>query len=58
MVLSAIKATVATLILVVKLCIDKVAISTHAFTISIALSIQPFVRSVLGHGRGKHYGYQ
>jgi hypothetical protein len=69
MVLSAINATVVTLTLAVKLCIGTVAVSTHAFTISIAiptylffnpisLSIHPFGRIVLGHDRGKHYCYQ
>jgi hypothetical protein len=69
MVRSAINPTVATLTLAVKLCIVTVAISTHAFTISnaiptylfcnpVSLSIHPFGRIVLGHGRGKHYCYQ
>ena len=69
MVRSAINATVATLTLAVKICIGTIAISTRAFTVSIAiptylffnpisLSIHPFGRTVLGHGRGKHYCYQ
>jgi hypothetical protein len=49
---------VTALTLAVKLCIGMVAITTQAFTSSIALSIQPFVRAVLSHGRGKHYCYQ
>lgn len=35
-----------------------IAFSIHPVVIPITLSVHPVGWTVLGHGRGKHYGYQ